>query len=108
MQSVLPKLPTNLPILRLTIRHPRKFFLSVINNEPVLHPVRVILNEAKRFGINILAPHISRSQGKSSLEDNVIRVGLSQVREMGSSSLEEILKEREKESLKFWKNFVFG
>jgi len=85
--------------------YPREFFLGILNNEPGLYPVRVTLNEAKRFGINILAPDINKSQGKFSLKDNAIRVGLSQVREMGPSSLEEILKERRKKEFETLEDF---
>ncbi|MCK4926808.1 DNA polymerase III subunit alpha, partial [Candidatus Aerophobetes bacterium] len=76
--------------------YPKEFFLGILNNQPGLYPPRVILNEARRYGIRTLAPDINKSEGKFSLEDGAIRIGLSSLRGMGPSSLEEILRQRRK------------
>jgi len=85
--------------------YPKEFFLGLLNNEPGLYPPMIILNEAKRFGVKVLSPDINESQGKFSLEDNAIRVGLSSVREMGPSSLEEILSKRRKRKFESLEDF---
>ncbi len=76
--------------------YPQEFFLGILNNQPGLYPPRVILNEARRYGIRTLAPDINKSEGKFSLEDGAIRIGLSSLRGMGPSSLEEVLRQRRK------------
>ncbi len=85
--------------------YPKEFFLGLLNNEPGLYPPRVILNEAKRFGVKVLPPDINESQGKFSLEDSALRVGLFPVREMGPSSWEEILSKRRKRKFDSLKDF---
>ncbi|MFQ6066982.1 MAG: DNA polymerase III subunit alpha [bacterium] len=85
--------------------YPREFFLGLLNNEPGLYPPMIILNEAKRLGIKVLAPDINRSEGKFSLEDAALRVGLSRLKEMGPSSLEEILRERRKRKFESLEDF---
>jgi len=89
----------------LKTHYPGEFFLGVLNNEPGLYPPRVILNEAKRFGIRILPPDINKSFGEFSLEENTIRVGLSQVRNMGPTSLREILEKRRKKVFESLEDF---
>ncbi|MFQ6067236.1 MAG: DNA polymerase III subunit alpha, partial [bacterium] len=89
----------------LKVYYPKEFFLGLLNNEPGLYPPRVILNEAKRLGIKVLAPDINRSEGKFSLEDGALRVGLSRLKEMGPSSLEEILRERRKRKFESLEDF---
>ncbi len=74
--------------------YPAEFFLGLLNNRPGLYPQRVLLNEAKRYAIKILPPDINESEGKFSLKNGALRVGLSCIREMGPSSLKEILKKR--------------
>ena len=85
--------------------YPREFFLGLLNNEPGLYPPMIILNEAKRFGVKVLPPDINESQGKFSLEDNALRVGLSSIREMGPSSWEEILSKRRKRKFESLEDF---
>ena len=89
----------------LKIYYPREFFLGLLNNEPGLYPPMIILNEAKRFGVKVLPPDINESQGKFSLEDSALRVGLFPVREMGPSSWEEILSKRRKRKFDSLKDF---
>jgi len=85
--------------------YPRELFLGLLNNEPGLYPPMIILNEAKRFGVKVLPPDINESQGKFSLEDNALRVGLSSIREMGPSSWEEILSKRRERKFESLEDF---
>lgn len=85
--------------------YPVEFFPGLLNNEPGLYPKRVLLNEAKRCGIQILPPDINESKGKFSLEDGAIRVGLSCVKEMGPSSLKEILRKRREQKFNSLEDF---
>ena len=84
---------------------PKEFFLGILNNQPGLYPPRVILNEARGYGIRILAPDINESEGKFSSEDSAIRIGLSSVKGIGPSSLEEILRQRRKKTFESLEDF---
>jgi DNA polymerase III alpha subunit len=85
--------------------YPLEFFPGLLNNEPGLYPKRVLLNEAKRCGIQILPPDINESKGKFYLENSAIRVGLSCVKEMGPSSLKEILRKRREQKFNSLEDF---
>jgi len=89
----------------LKVYYPQEFFLGILNNQPGLYPPRVILNEARRYGIKTLAPDINESEGKFSSEDGAIRIGLSSLRGMGPSSLEEVLRQRRKKKFKSLEDF---
>ena len=80
----------------LKLYHPREFFLGLVNNQPGLYPVGVLLNEARRWGVSFLGPDINKSQGKSTLEKSCLRIGLLAVRNMGPKQLEILLTERSK------------
>ncbi len=89
----------------LKAHQPKEFLLGILNNQPGLYPSRVILNEARRYDITILAPDINESEGKFSSKDSAIRIGLSSIRGVGPSSLEEILRERRKKTFESFEDF---
>jgi len=55
----------------------------------------VILNEAKRKGIEIRTPHINASHEDYTAENGAIRIGLSAINGIGPQFCKRILRERE-------------
>ncbi len=81
--------------------HPAEMLAGLLNSQEVgFYSPRVLLNEARRKGIAILAPDIHLSGEGFSVEQNggALRVGLSYCKGLSDSeTLSEIIAEREKE-----------
>jgi error-prone DNA polymerase len=58
------------------------------------YPARIIVNEARRRGIKILAPDVNQSEDIFTIENGAIRIGLKQVKGMSQATLAGILKAR--------------
>jgi error-prone DNA polymerase len=64
--------------------HPTEFACAILNSQPMgFYPSEVIVNDAKRHGVQFLPPDINRSQWDYALEDGRIRVGLQRVQGLG-------------------------
>jgi DNA-directed DNA polymerase III PolC len=80
----------------LKAHHPLAFYLGLLNAGQVgSYPKSVILNEAKRRGIEILRPHINHSDQDYRAENSGIRMGLLALNGLGLKFSERILRERE-------------
>jgi DNA-directed DNA polymerase III PolC len=83
----------------LKAHYPLAFYLGLLNAGHVgSYPQSVILNEAKRRGIEILGPHINYSHEDYRAEKGGIRIGLSALRGLGPTLCGRILEERGKGS----------
>jgi error-prone DNA polymerase len=81
--------------LWLKCHYPAEFFAALLSNQPVgYYPPRVLVADAKRFGINILPLDINKSLGCYTVENGAIRIGLSQLNGITSEEMECIIKER--------------
>jgi error-prone DNA polymerase len=80
----------------LKVYHPAEFMIGVLNHLPGMYSERVLLHEARRFGVTIFKPDINRSSAGYALENGAIRIGLRSVRHMGPVNLGRILEERSK------------
>jgi len=77
--------------------YPAEFAAAILNNEPMgFYTPRLIVNDARRHGIEIRAPHVNASEAGYTVEDQgrAIRVGLKDVHEMTARLLEAIPRER--------------
>jgi DNA-directed DNA polymerase III PolC len=80
----------------LKAHYPLEFYLGLLNAGHVgSYPKSVILNEAKRKGIEVRTPHINDSHEEYTAENGAIRIGLSAINGIGPQFCKRILRERE-------------
>ncbi|MCX7024262.1 MAG: PHP domain-containing protein [Spirochaetes bacterium] len=84
-------------------RHPAEFIVSVINNGGGFYGTQAYLGEARRMGFRILPPHVNQSATaylavppRSACDTGGVLVGLGQIAELSSRTLERIAKARER------------
>jgi DNA polymerase-3 subunit alpha len=75
---------------------PLEYMCAVLNNRGGFYSRMAYVEEARRMGINFLAPDINYSEKDFSCEKNSIRSGLSPVYELTVRTIERIIKERKK------------
>lgn len=78
--------------------HPAEFFAGIMNAQPMgFYSPRVVLNEARRAGIEILAPDVNLSQSGFSVErgGKALRVGLRYAKGLSRKAVRSILDERD-------------
>jgi error-prone DNA polymerase len=80
--------------------HTAEFMTGVLNSLPGMYPERVLLHDARRFGVALLGPDINASEASYTLEKGAIRVGLRRIRDLGPEGLAKIMEERSKAP--FW------
>jgi DNA-directed DNA polymerase III PolC len=76
---------------------PAEFAAAILNNEPMgFYSPRLIVNDARRHGIDILPPHVNSSEASYTVEreGRAIRVGLTDVHEMTKRLLAAVPAER--------------
>lgn len=78
------------------LRHyPAEFYAALLSHQPMgFYPPNTLVHEARRRGIQVLPPHINRSEKHCTVEEGRIRISLALVREVRQADLEEILAER--------------
>lgn len=64
------------------------------------------LDECKRMSIKILPPDIHHSERNFSIEDDSIRIGLTAIKNVGSTAIESIISERNKKKFKGLKDML--
>ena len=80
----------------LKAHHPAAFFAGVLTHDPGMYPKRLILDDARNFGVPILGLDINRSRAGYAVEPDEqgvpgVRIPLSQVKGMDDGSVAEIL-----------------
>ncbi|MCR4432703.1 MAG: DNA polymerase III subunit alpha [Caldiserica bacterium] len=70
---------------------PREFFSVLLSTEQGYYQPFVYAEEARRLGVPILLPDINRSQKRCTVENGGIRLGLSYIKDLGPSQIEEII-----------------
>jgi error-prone DNA polymerase len=76
---------------------PAEFAAAILNHEPMgFYTSRLIVNDARRHGIEILGPHVNASSADYTVEHDgrAIRIGLKDVHRMTSRLLGEVERER--------------
>ncbi len=82
----------------LKFNHPKEFFLAMlkmaVNESDFLEQSRVISHEMKAFGIELLPPHLAKSDVDFKIEGNDIRFGLSAIKGVKDKALKNIISFR--------------
>ncbi|KPK64142.1 hypothetical protein AMJ83_03870 [candidate division WOR_3 bacterium SM23_42] len=73
---------------------PLKFFCQVINNKGGYYPTGAYINEARRWGISILAPDVNKSEEKFTVFKSSLLTGLDEIRELSTGTIKRIMKLR--------------
>ncbi len=93
--------------LWLKSHYPAEFLAAVLSNQPMgYYPSRVLVAEAKRFGVEVLPPDINQSSDQYIVENGAIRVSLKQLKGMSEEALESILSERSEHKFTSLRDFV--
>jgi error-prone DNA polymerase len=93
--------------LWLKCHYPAEFFAAVLSNQPMgYYPPRVLIADAKRFGVKILPLDINYSTDHYIVENGAIRVSLRQLKGMSKEVMESILSERANGKFTSLRNFV--
>ncbi len=80
----------------LKVHFPAEFLACVLNNGGGFYARAVYIQEAKRFGINVLLPCINESEKEYRGKDKEIRVGLMAIKHLSYSSIDMIIEQRKK------------
>ena len=78
----------------LKAHYPAAYMAGVLEHKPGFYPLHTLLEEARRLGVKVLPPCIVRSGVKYRLEDDAIRVPLTQIKEVAVESAQSIVLER--------------
>lgn len=93
--------------LWLKCHYPAEFFAAVLSNQPMgYYPPRVLVADAKRFGVKILPPDINSSFDCYTVENGAIRVSLKQLKGVSKEALESILSARADDKFTSLRDFV--
>lgn len=79
--------------------YPAEFMAAVISNQGGFYRATSYLEEARRFGIEILPPDINYSERHYTGFKNYIRTGLMQVKGLRGKTIEKLLSERQEGGL---------
>ena len=75
--------------------HPLEFYVGLFNQQPMgFYNLETLKEDAKRHGVQVLHPDINRSNEKSIIEGDALRLGLLHVATVGSVAAETIVKVR--------------
>lgn len=82
--------------------YPAEYYTAILNNQPMgFYPPRIIGNEARRRGIELLPPDVCSSNADFMVEgDKQIRVGLKQLKGMIATALASLILAREQKQFK--------
>jgi error-prone DNA polymerase len=69
--------------------YPSEFLCALMNAQPMgFYPPASLVRDAQRRGVEVLPPHINRSEAHCSLENDAVRVGLGYVQAVGEADAE--------------------
>lgn len=81
----------------LKTNYPLYFFASILSNEQSSDQSKIhCIQEAKKYGVQILGPSVNYSSSRFLVEDGHIRYSLLAIKNVGYAGYKEIIKEREK------------
>ncbi len=79
----------------LKLHHPLEFYTGLFNEQPMgFWSTETIKEDAKRHGISVLNPDANRSEEKTVIEGEAVRLGFTYVQHMGPAHVTTLLKER--------------
>lgn len=80
----------------LKAHYPAEFMSSILTNQGGYYSAAVYIQEAKRLGLKVLLPSINESEIEYTGKDNWLRIGLMAIKNLSNTSMEKIIKERNK------------
>ena len=80
----------------LKAHHPAAFMAAVLSNQGGYYGSAAYVQEARRMGLKLLPPDVSRGAGVWQGSKDQLRIGLAQVGGLSSESLQKLLRERER------------
>lgn len=97
----------------LKTHYPAEFLAGILSNEPMgFYPANVIVEDARRLGIDILGVDINRSAKQFTVESlgpedsaSAIRIALSQVKSMSEAAADEIIRARDEKPFLSFSDF---
>jgi error-prone DNA polymerase len=93
--------------LWLKCHYPAEFFAAVLSNQPMgYYPPRVLIADARRFGVKVLPIDINKSYADYAVENGAIRISLRQLKGVSDEALESMMSAREADSFKSMSDFV--
>jgi DNA polymerase-3 subunit alpha len=82
----------------LKAHYPAEFMAAAMTNEMGdIKKLSVVLEEARRLGLEVLPPSVNRSQAYFTVEEGCIRFGLGAIKGVGLGAIESILDSRAKD-----------
>jgi error-prone DNA polymerase len=71
--------------------YPAEFLCALMNAQPMgFYPPASLVRDAQRRGVEVLPPHIGRSEAQCALEEGAVRVGLGYVQAVGEADAEAV------------------
>ncbi|HEY3962266.1 MAG TPA: hypothetical protein VGL84_07040, partial [Gaiellaceae bacterium] len=71
--------------------YPAEFLCALMNAQPMgFYPPASLVRDAQRRGVEVLPPHVNRSEAQCSLEAGAVRVGIGYVQSVGEADAESI------------------
>ena len=93
--------------LWLKCHYPAEFTAALLSNQPMgYYPPRVLVVDARRFGVKILPLDVNESLDHYTVKDGAIRVSFRQLKGMSEEALESILSERAKGEFTSLRDFI--
>ncbi|HEX7083520.1 MAG TPA: error-prone DNA polymerase [Gaiellaceae bacterium] len=71
--------------------YPAEFLCALLNAQPMgFYPPASLVRDAQRRGVEVLPPHVNRSEAACSLEEGAVRIGLGFVQSVGEADAEAV------------------
>jgi error-prone DNA polymerase len=87
--------------------YPAEYFAAVLSNQPMgYYPSRVLIADARRFGVGILPLDVNNSLDRFTARDGAIRTGFEQLKGISGEEIKSILKERSAGEFSSMRDFV--
>jgi error-prone DNA polymerase len=87
--------------------YPAEYMAAVLSNQPMgYYPSRVLVAEAKRFGVTALPLDINKSYDRFTVEDGAIRISLRQLKGMSEEAVDSILLARRQAEFSSLRDFM--
>ncbi len=71
--------------------YPGEFLCALLNAQPMgFYPPSTLVRDGQRRGVEVLPPHINRSQAECGIEDGAVRIGLGYVTSVGEEDARQL------------------
>lgn len=80
--------------VQLKHRHPAAFACAVLNHYGGAYPLRTLVADFQRHGVEFLPPSVNASLPACSMESDAVRLGFARVKHLGAATLRKLLSAR--------------